>query len=516
MSNQKMIIGYYRLSMEDDSEGESNSIINQRKLVKDYISNIPELAAMPFQEFYDDGYSGSSMDRPAIKQVLELARENKVQCIVVKDFSRFARDYVETGFYVEQIFPFLGIRFISVNDHYDSEAVTKKTIGMNLAFKTLVNDLYSKDLSVKVTSSLHSKKERGIYCSGNCPFGYRKKAEDRNQVEIVEEEAAVVREIFRLTLEGYTSVDIAKKFHKEKVKTPVEYLIERGATHRKPVGKEFSWQHTTICTILKNHFYAGDMVYGKYKKDKVGGKNHLKPRSEWKITYNHHEPIIEREVFDAVQQTRGISKPYQPQKAHILIGKVVCGECGKALRYRKAKNPYFYCNERYTTGDENCVSQVNVFFLEQVLLAALQKEIRRQMELEEVWSQYQEVQKEKYHVKRDKLQKSQQALDAVGKEQITLYERYGKREIQREEYIEFREELQKKEDFIKSEIQEQEMRLAEVETEFHAELPDAHIIWKECKINELNQEVVDTFIKKINVWDEQHMEIIWNFSDGKE
>lgn len=403
-----------------------------------------------------------------------------------------------------------------MNDHYDSEAVTKKTIGMNLAFKTLVNDLYSKDLSVKVTSSLHSKKERGIYCSGNCPFGYRKKAEDRNQVEIVEEEAAVVREIFRLTLEGYTSVDIAKKFHKEKVKTPVEYLIERGATHRKPVGKEFSWQHTTICTILKNHFYAGDMVYGKYKKDKVGGKNHLKPRSEWKITYNHHEPIIEREVFDAVQQTRGISKPYQPQKAHILIGKVVCGECGKALRYRKAKNPYFYCNERYTTGDENCVSQVNVFFLEQVLLAALQKEIRRQMELEEVWSQYQEVQKEKYHVKRDKLQKSQQALDAVGKEQITLYERYGKREIQREEYIEFREELQKKEDFIKSEIQEQEMRLAEVETEFHAELPDAHIIWKECKINELNQEVVDTFIKKINVWDEQHMEIIWNFSDGKE
>lgn len=175
---------------------------------------------------------------------------------------------------------------------------------MNLAFKTLVNDLYSKDLSVKVTSSLHSKKN-GDLLQRELSFWISQKAEDRNQVEIVEEEAAVVREIFRLTLEGYTSVDIAKKFHKEKVKTPVEYLIERGATHRKPVGKEFSWQHTTICTILKNHFYAGDMVYGKYKKDKVGGKNHLKPRSEWKITYNHHEPIIEQEVFDAVQQTRG-------------------------------------------------------------------------------------------------------------------------------------------------------------------------------------------------------------------
>lgn len=285
--------------------------------------------------------------------------------------------------------------------------------------------------------------------------------------------------------------------------------MEKSALHRNLFLHNL-WQN------VKNHFYAGDVVYGKYKKDTVGGKNHLKPRSEWKITYHHHEPIIEREIFDAVQQTRGRSKPYQPQKAHILMGKVVCGECGKALRYRKAKNPYFYCNERYTTGDEKCVSQVNVFFLEQVLLSALQKEIRRQMELEEVWSQYQEVQKEKYHVKRDKLQKFQKALDAVGKEQITLYERYGKREISREEYVEFREELQKKEDFIKSEIQEQEMRLAEMETELHAELPDTHIIWKECKINELNQEVVDTFIKKIHVWDEQHMEIIWNFSDGKE
>ena len=108
MSDQKLIIGYYRLSMENNSEGESNSIINQRKLVKDYISNIPELASMPFQEFYDDGYCGSSMERPAIKQVLELARENKVQCIVVKDFLRFVRNYIEMGTYLEQIFPFLG------------------------------------------------------------------------------------------------------------------------------------------------------------------------------------------------------------------------------------------------------------------------------------------------------------------------------------------------------------------------------------------------------------------------
>mgnify|MGYP000332075102 CR=1 FL=1 len=141
MSDQKLIIGYYRLSMEDDSEGESNSIINQRKLVKDYISNIPELASMPFQEFYDDGYSGSSMERPAIKQVLELARENKVQCIVVKDFSRFARNYIEMGTYLEQIFPFLGIRFISISDRYDSKDYIGKSSDIEVHFKGLTQIL---------------------------------------------------------------------------------------------------------------------------------------------------------------------------------------------------------------------------------------------------------------------------------------------------------------------------------------------------------------------------------------
>ena len=162
------------MSKEDDwNTQESNSISYQNLLLRGYIER--NFENYEILEFVDDGYSGTSMDRPAMQELLAAARQKKVDCIIVKDFSRFARDYVETGSYVEQIFPFLGIRFISVNDHYDSEAVTKKTIGMNLAFKTLVNDLYSKDLSVKVTSSLHSKKERGIYCSGNCPFGYRKK-----------------------------------------------------------------------------------------------------------------------------------------------------------------------------------------------------------------------------------------------------------------------------------------------------------------------------------------------------
>ena len=554
MQNRLKIAMYLRLSKEDDrNTQESNSISCQRLLLKEYIeqnfrgeilsdevcppktciTGCPDgytlsdevcppkacITGCPYGceifEFVDDGYGGTSMDRPAMQELLRCIRQKKVDCVIVKDFSRFSRDYVEMGFYVEQLFPFLGIRFISVNDHYDSRVVQNQMMGMDLAFKALVNDLYSKDLSGKVISSLHSKKERGIYCSANCPFGYRKKADDKNQVEIVPEEAKVIREIFRLTLEGYSSVDIAKKFHKEKIKTPVEYLAARGVTHRNPLGKEFSWHHTTICKILRNDFYAGDVVYGKYEKDAVGGKNHLKPKSEWKITYHHHEPIIEREIFEEVQRTRGISKPYQPRKAHMLTGKVLCGECGRALCYRNAKHPYFYCKDRYATGNENCLKKVNIFLLEQMLVSVLQKEICRQIELKEVWKLYQEVQKRQYDAKMAKLRKARKNLEITGKEQIILYERYKKKEILKEEYLACKEKVQKKEDAIKSEIQRQKMLLVEMEAEKHTGLPDADKIWKACKVYELNQETVDSFIRKVKVWDERHVEIIWNFSDGK-
>ena len=208
MSDQKLIIGYYRLSMEDDSEGESNSIINQRKLVKDYISNIPELASMPFQEFYDDGYSGSSMERPAIKQVLELARENKVQCIVVKDFSRFARNYIEMGTYLEQIFPFLGVRFISISDRYDSKDYIGKSSDIEVQFKGLIADFYVKDQSVKVKSAVSTRRGKGEYCCGSAPYGYRINPENKKELVIVEDEAEVIRRVFELTNQRYSKMEI--------------------------------------------------------------------------------------------------------------------------------------------------------------------------------------------------------------------------------------------------------------------------------------------------------------------
>ena len=195
---------YIRLSKEDDKfKEESNSITMQRILLQRYVAE--NFSDYDLLEFCDDGYTGTNFERPGMQEMLELVRDSKINCIVVKDFSRFARDYIELGSYLEQIFPFMGVRFISVNDNYDSKNYQGSIADIDVNFKNLLYDLYSKDLSQKVRSSLAVRKEKGQYVSGNCPLGYEKAPEDRHALLIAEDEAEVVRRIFSLTVEGYTS-----------------------------------------------------------------------------------------------------------------------------------------------------------------------------------------------------------------------------------------------------------------------------------------------------------------------
>lgn len=358
---------YIRLSKEDDKcREESNSITMQRILLQRFVAD--NFSEYELTEFCDDGYTGTNFERPGMKRLLELIKETKINCIVVKDFSRFARDYIELGLFLEQIFPFMAVRFISVNDHYDSQNYRGSIADMDINFRNLLYDLYSKDLSQKVRSSLAIRKERGQYVSANVPFGYEKSPKDRHDLLIAEDEAEVVRRIFNLTIEGHTSIEIARLFNKTHVKPPIVFQMEKGRTGRKPKGEIFRWNSSTICQILRNEIYIGSIVQKKYEKDFVGGKSHIKPREEW-ITYdNHHEPIIEKEVFDKVQEGRGKKRNPKCRETHPLTGKLLCGSCKKNLQYRSGLNPYFTCPNRYLHTSENCVDKVNVMFLEQYVL----------------------------------------------------------------------------------------------------------------------------------------------------
>lgn len=275
----------------------------QRILIRKYIAS--HFGACRIMEYQDDGFSGTNFNRPGVQKLLEDARNGIFDCVVVKDFSRFGRDYIEVGAYLEQIFPFLGIRFISINDHYDSAGYQGGVSDLSVNFKNLLYDLYSKDLSQKIRTSLRARKESGKYVSGNAPFGYEKAPDDRHMLIISEDEAAVVREIFSLALQGVTSTQTAKKLNKENVPAPIEFKIRKGQTSRKPKGDKFYWSSSVICSILRNPVYVGDVEYGKTEKEQVGGRSVLKARADWKIIRNHHAPVISREVFEEVQKIRG-------------------------------------------------------------------------------------------------------------------------------------------------------------------------------------------------------------------
>lgn len=496
---------YMRLSKEDECEkgDESNSIQNQRTLLEQYIK--VHFTDYELFEFQDDGYTGTNFKRPDVTRLLNQVKECRIDCIIVKDFSRFSRDYIEMGTYIEQVFPFMGVRFISVNDHYDSNNTKKSTGDLDIAFKHLLYDFYSKDLSVKVKTSLAAKKAQGLYVSANSPFGYEKDPENRHMLHIVEDEAAVVRRIFGLTKEGYTSSQIAKKFNEEKIKTPLQFKLEKGKSTRVPKGGTFLWESGVICEILRNVVYVGDIVYGKYEKTHVGGKNHLKPREEWKTYCGHHEPVIDRETFESIQKNRGKNIKRLDGKAHPLVGKLVCGCCNKNLTYRKSGN-YFYCQKRYTNGKKGCIIKQNAMFLEEMMLYLIRQELLKFANREQLAKEQEAVMQKQKKEMLIRINKKKQQLLMYKQEKIKTYEMYSaERDIENND--------RKAKDclvLIAKKQQEAENELTELEMKYETYVKSIPC-QMEWYLNQLTQEITDALIQKVVITDEMLFEIVWNY-----
>lgn len=505
-------------SEEEQIRTESNSISMQRLLIRKYIEKHFEDVSV--SEYQDDGYSGTNFNRPGVQRLLNDARDEKIDCIIVKDFSRFGRDYIELGSYLEQIFPFLGIRFISINDQYDSERSNGTVTDLDVNFKNLLYDLYSKDLSEKVRSSLQIKKEAGQYISANAPFGYEKTPNDRHMLVPEEDEAEVVRRIFSLTLQGLTSSQVAKRLNEEYVPTPVEFKIRKGKTSRKPKGDRFYWDSSVICSILRNSVYVGDMVYGKTKKDKVGGRNVLKPREEWKVFRNHHPPLVAREDFEKVQKTRGrkslcynrngnskqkqegdfFSGGKSPVKSP-LSGLLVCGSCGKKLQLRNGLNPYYRCVARYVTDLPDCVKKANAMFLEQAVWFRIEEHIAGQTEDKE-WSG--KIQARKYKAKRDSLQKelrrSEHELAEWKQKHYESYLAYSFGE--QPEFHSFQKEIEK----CSKRIREAKEQLYQFDKLIH-DMETKYSMLEET--DKLTKELLEHYIERVVVFADDRIEMIW-------
>ena len=294
MTERRKTAIYLRISTEDPTavcrgREESTSISHQRMFLLEYIRKDKELAGSEVLEFCDDGFTGTNMERPGMQEMLKAVRQDRIGYILVKDFSRFSRNYIEAGRYLSQVFPAMGVEFIAVNDGYDSRRQDGKTLGFDTAFQTLVYALYSKDISIKVKTSFESKCAAGEYVFGQVPLGYEKSREVKNAVIINEREAEIVRSIFAMAVDGMSSAQIAKRLFEEKVPTATQMRFP----DRSALKENHTWSSTMVRHILGNRFYLGEMSYGKTVRRFVGSKGKIAvPEDDWKVITDHHEPLV--------------------------------------------------------------------------------------------------------------------------------------------------------------------------------------------------------------------------------
>ena len=516
MSDQKLIIGYYRLSMEDDSEGESNSIINQRKLVKDYISHIPELAAMPFQEFYDDGYSGSSMERPAIKQVLELARENKVQCIVVKDFSRFARNYIEMGTYLEQIFPFLGVRFISISDRYDSKDYKGKNSDIEVQFKGLIADFYVKDQSVKVKAAVSTRRGKGEYCCGSAPYGYRINPENKRELVIVEDEAEVIRRVFELTNQRYSKMEICKLFNEEGVLTPLQSMSRRQKSgSKKASSRGLQWTSDMIRKIVDDKTYIGCMVYGKTKIPDPGtGKEVPVPRNQWKVMENHHEPIVSKEVFEKAQslQIRYTKKSKFDRETTLLGGYVKCGNCRRSLTSSSPVHGHILYSCAYSKGKEDTgcfAGKADNKMLEHIVLAEIKAYLRQNISQEQMQQSMRKQHEESIEAYKTESADCEKCQEQIKIQNRQNYEKYHEGQMNQNQFMEAKKQLEEERERLQKRVQElEELINGEKEILMKKNVPVEQML-KYLGYEKLTREMLEEYVQGIYVYDDGRVEVEW-------
>lgn len=513
------IAGYYRLSIEDDDiKVESNSITNQRLLIKRYIAEHPPFDDYEYCEFYDDGISGTTMNRPGMQAMLELIRHNEVKCVIVKDLSRFSRDYIELGTYMEQIFPFMGIRFISISEHYDSQDYIGKTADIDIGFQNLLADFYCKDISEKVKSSVMAKKNQGKYATGNTPFGYMKNEDAPNELLIVQEEADVIRHIFELALSGKNSTQICRELNDEKILTPLEFRNLRKKQNRKELLREHKfWQPGTVRNILTNESYVGSMVYNKSAQTEVGGSRViLKPREEWKVFEDHHPAIISRETFDEVQgmcfrKKAAESKPIR----YALKGKVYCGYCGRSLNVMKLAGGklFYYCKNQKLSSNNECVSEsISNEMLEEIVLEEIKAQIAELADLERAKSAVSEEQNRVIKKTNKAITDVEAEITGLTEEKAGLLEAYHDGVYTREQYMECRKQLdqqivdrRKQSEELKKQL-DAEMNLLNADTQKPGDF------MQYLGFESVTKEMADAFIDRIDIRREKVIDIHWTFS----
>lgn len=520
---------YLRLSREDGDKLESDSIANQRKIINNYLEKNADLTVYDY--YIDDGYSGTNFDRPNIQRLLEDIKARKVTCLIVKDLSRFGRNYHETGQYLEVVFPLLRLRFISVNDAIDSFKNPNSIRNSTVSFKNVMNDEYCRDISNKVRSSFNAKRKRGEYIGSFALYGYMKDPNDRHKLVIDEEAAENVRFIFRSFLDGYSIYNIAFKLKELGIIPPLEYKKRKGMK----VGSSlyFSdaiscWNYQTLRRMLQNEMYIGNMVQAtcqhiSYKVRKLVKNS----KDKYIIKEGTHEPIIDKDTFYKVQerfrhdgwQPKGSSAGvYSVETGSIYVGYIKCADCGRAMQrsgYIKGKNNFYYfvCGS-YLQWQQCTRHAFRINKLNEVVLSVIQKQVELAIDMDEFLSTH-KAEENSFAVTH--LQREIRACESekanVVKLQNELYLDLKNNIISQDQYFHFRTLYSEKLSAIETRLQSLETELNRTNVEA-IEAETVLDTFKRYKnISKLSRDIIVELIDCIWVYDNNEIKIQFKFQD---
>lgn len=517
-----LVASYLRLSREDGDKTVSESIANQKTMIAEFIKQHDDLELV--DEYTDDGYSGTNFERPGFQRMMEDVEKKKINCIIVKDLSRLGRNYIETGRYLETIFPLKGIRFIAILDHYDNFENASDSDQIIVPFKNLINDAYCRDISTKVRSNFAVKRREGQFIGSFASYGYKKDPNNRNHLIIDPYAADIVKMIFKYRIDGISPARIADKLNESGVLPPSEYKKLNGLNFScgYRCGENPSWKTVTVNRILENEIYTGTMVQGINRKVNYKIKQSRPvPKEDWIRVPDTHEAIVSRDIFECAQNIRKLDTRTAPDKdsVYIFSGLIYCGDCGQNMVKKKVKVSghvynYYHCNTY--KNNNGCSSHlISDDKLQKIVLNAIRDQVALLVKVENIVKQISNIPKNHFAIKMidNQMMVLNDEMEKYKELKSNLYRDKVDEIISEEEFYEINQRFSTKYREAKTKYEEfadKKQNLLEKEIELPGWLEDFK---KYGNITKLERKIVVTLIERITVYSKKEIEITFRYAD---
>lgn len=519
-------IMYLRLSSEDKEKAvESNSIKNQRQLILEFLKKHPEIRLIG--EKVDDGYSGVNFDRPGFQEMMEEIRSGRCNCVIVKDLSRFARNFIESGKYLQQLFPFLGVRFIAINDNYDSADSDFQTDNLYIPLKNLINDTYSRDISIKMRSYCDYRMSKGLLVCSFPVYGYLKDSE-RKHLIVDEYAAGIVQSIFRCKLGGMSNQGIANKLNEQQVLCPADYKRSIGMKFKSGFrqNKVSKWSHGTVLRILSNPVYTGCLVQGKrYRPNYKVKKAVNRAEDSWSVTENTHEAIVGNAEFETVQRLLLVDYniPNGRDTVYMLSGLLFCADCHQVMTrryvtYKDKRYVYYNCSSHRHDKTACSMHSIKESSITDSLIEIINQHIAAVIEIDKMLRYIErlpEQEREAQLIDR-KIEKLKEELERNSNYKRLTFEKFTDGIIDEKMFTEYISIYEQKCEDIRQAIEKHQEELNKVVSEKSADNSWVEFFKKYRKIHALDRALLVMLVDHIDVFEGNRFKVFFKYQSQYE